>query len=200
MVAHEPEIIDLQRQREFGDRIAQQQSLLELPFLIGRGEFSEFLGSKIARAVVQLRLVLFRHANLDTTEAPVGHGVCVVIAQDVIAAQIVLSLLHALRQIVAVQERFAAGVFGQCEERLLLVVQFGLLRGHGLSRKDRVAARSRLAGISAGRQRDQTPRIHGIEGDVGADGGVDGGFQLRVILNARLGNAAGEINQRLFLG
>ena len=46
----------------------------------------------------------------------------------------------------------------------------------------------------------QAARIHGVKRDVGADGGVDGGFDLRVVLDAGLRDAAGEVDQRLFLG
>src|SRR6202011_3169165 len=38
LVANQPEIIDLERQRQVGDGIAQQERLLELPLLVGRVE------------------------------------------------------------------------------------------------------------------------------------------------------------------
>ncbi len=47
--------------------------------------------------------------------------------------------------------------------------------------------------------RNQTARIHRIENDVGADGRVGGGLELRLVIEPVQIQAAGEINQHLLL-
>ena len=56
------------------------------------------------------------------------------------------------------------------------------------------------AGIAAGNLRHQAARIHGVDGDVGAIRGIGGGAQLRAIVFAGLGDAAGELDHRFFAG
>ena len=47
------------------------------------------------------------------------------------------------------------------------------------------------------RRSHQPARIDGIEGDVGADGCVDGGLKLRLIVHAGFLDAARNVDQRL---
>ncbi len=54
--------------------------------------------------------------------------------------------------------------------------------------------------IAAGNLRHQAARIHGVDGHVGAVGGVGGGAQLRAIVLAGLRDAAGELDHRFFAG
>ena len=46
----------------------------------------------------------------------------------------------------------------------------------------------------------QAARVHRINRDVGANGGVRGGFDLRLIFDAGLADAARKINQRFLFG
>ena len=134
MVAHQPEVVDLQGQRQVRHRVAEEQRLLQLPLLIGGGRFVEFLGRKISIAVIKLRLVLLGNVDLHAAEFAVGRGVAVVVAEHVIAAQVFPRLLYAQGKIVGIQQCLASGIFGEREKRLLLVVEFLLLRSDGLRR------------------------------------------------------------------
>src|SRR5207249_5171148 len=93
----------------------------------------------------------------------------------------------------------AAGVGGERDQRLLLVVEALALLPLRLPAEDPAATRGVLAGIASGRRRGQTARVDGIERHVRAFGGVDGGAELRLILDAGLAHAAGEINESLLL-
>ena len=54
-----------------------------------------------------------------------------------------------------------------------------------------------LRGIAQGRLRHQAARVDRLERHVGADRGVDGGVQLRLVVDAVQPQAAGEVDQRL---
>src|SRR5207247_11313875 len=62
------EVIHFHCDGEVGDRIAQHQSVLELPFFIGCSEFVERLARVIPLAVVQFCRRRFFQGDLDTSE------------------------------------------------------------------------------------------------------------------------------------
>ena len=123
MVAHQAEVVDLQRQRQIRHRVAQDQRLLQLPLLVGGGRFVELLGGEIAVAVIELRLVLLGNVDLHAAELAIGRRIVVVVAEHVVAAEVFVRLLDAEGQVVGIEQRLAAGIFGEREERLLLVVE-----------------------------------------------------------------------------
>ena len=200
MVAHQAEVVDLQSQRQIRHGVAEEQRLLQLPLPIRGGRFVECHGGEIPVAEVELRLELLGNLDLHAAEFAIFHGIGVVIAEHIVAAEVLVGLLDAQGEVVRIQQGLAAGIVGEREQGFLLVVELGLLRGDGISGEHLRAARGCLAGVSAGNQRHQAAGIDGVERDVGANGGVDGGFELRVVLDARLGDAGGEVDERLFLG
>ena len=122
-----------------------------------------------------------------------------VVADDVVAGNILLRLHDAHGEIVVVEQRLAAGVAGQRVEGFLLALEIagdGARRAAGIHA---LAARRSLGGVAQRRLRHQAAGIDGIERNVGADGGVDGGLQLRLVIHAVARHAAGEIDQRLLL-
>ncbi len=56
-----------------------------------------------------------------------------------------------------------------------------------------------LRGVAQRRLRHQAARVDGPERHAGADGGVDGGVQLRLVVDAVQPQAAGEVDQRFLL-
>src|SRR5271163_2472894 len=56
-----------------------------------------------------------------------------------------------------------------------------------------------LAGVAEGRLRDEAAGVDGPEGDAGTDGVVDGGVELGLVVDAVEGEAAGEVDEDLFL-
>ena len=76
----------------------------------------------------------------------------------------------------------------------------GLLRARRTAAVHGAAARRALGGVAQRRRGHQAARVDGEEGHVVADGGVDGGAQLRLVVDAGLADAAGEIDQRLLFG
>ena len=54
-----------------------------------------------------------------------------------------------------------------------------------------------LAGAAARRVRHQAARVDRIDRHVGLGRRVDRSFQLRLVIDARLADAAGEVDQRL---
>jgi hypothetical protein len=105
MVAHQPEVVDLQRQRQIRHGVAEQQRLLELPFLIRGSRFVEGHGGEIPVAEVELRLELLGNLDLHAAEFAVFHGIGVVVAEHIVAAQVFVGLLDAQGEVVGIQQR-----------------------------------------------------------------------------------------------
>src|SRR6185437_17180325 len=87
-------------------------------------------------------------------------GVRRIVSDDVVAANVFLSLANPQGQVIRVEKRFAAGVGGKRRERLLRIVKAcpaAVLTGAG---EDSRAARGSHAGIASGSLRDQTARVH----------------------------------------
>ena len=195
----EAEVIDLDGEAEVGDRVAEHDGFLQLALAIGRGELTELLGGEVTAAVVEPGGEFLRGVHLDAAIASVERGVGAVIADDVIAGDILLRLDDAHGKVVIIEQRLAAGVGGQGIERLLLALEVtlgGALRVAGVHS---LAAGRPLGGVAHGRGGDESAGIHRIEGDVTPDGGIDGGAQLRLVVGAGAAHAAGEVDERLLL-
>jgi hypothetical protein len=61
------------------------------------------------------------------------------------------------------------------------------------------AERARARGVAARHDGLQAARVHGIERDVRAHGGADGGAQLHLVVAAAARHAAAEVEDRLLL-
>ena len=104
-----------------------------------------------------------------------------------------------MREIVVVEQRLAAGVRRQRVQRVLrsLEVVVDAIAAAPVYMPD--AARDALRGIAHRRLRHQAAGVDREEGDVGADRGVDGRLQLRLVVDAVETQAAGEVDQHLLL-
>ena len=183
-----------------GLRIGGRERVLQLLLLVGAVELApDFLGV-VSVAELQLGRQAVVQLDGDLAVLAVRGGVGGVVTEDVIAAELLLRLHDAGSEIVAVEEHLAAGIGGEGGQGLLRIVDAGALRIVGRAVEDAGAARGGLAGGAAGRVGHQAARIDGINGDVGLDGGVDGGFELRLVVDAGLADAAGDIDQRLLFG
>ena len=100
---------------------------------------------QIAVAVFQLRRLIVQ-PHRDFAILAVLRGVGRVVAEHVVAAIILLGLLHAHLERIAIQERLTARVGGERNQRLLRVVDGGALRIVLRARVDAGAARCALAG------------------------------------------------------
>ncbi len=123
-----------------------------------------------------------------------------VVTKNVVTGDVFLRLHDAQPQVVVVEQRLAAGVGGQRVQRLLLALKVALGRARGAAGIHTLTAWRPLGGIAQRSLRYQAARVDGIERHVAADGGIDGGAQLRLVVQAGLGHAAGEVHQGLLFG
>ena len=79
----ELEVIQLHRNGELGDGIAEHQGFFELPLLIRGGEFAELFVGIISLTIGQVRRSVLQR-NLDAAQTPVAIRVRGVIAEDVV--------------------------------------------------------------------------------------------------------------------
>ena len=133
-------------------------------------------------------------------KASVLSGVRAGEADDVVAANRRRSLHDPERQIVVVEQRFAAGVLGQAVERVLrpLEVAHHVLRG--LPGQQPETGRRRLRGVPERRHRHEPARVDRKDRHVRANGRVDRRAQLRLVVHAVQPQAARKVDERFFLG
>ena len=198
-IARQPEVIDLQRHGKVRHRVAQHQRLLQLTLPVAGRELLEFLAGKVARAVVELGAGVPADLHFDAPVASIGGGVRAVVAEDVVTGDILLRLHHAHRKIVVIQQRLAAGIGSQRVQRFLLALELALPGAHRTAGVQALSARRSLRGIAQRGGSHQAARIHRIEHHVVTDRRVDGGAQLRLVVDSGACHAAGEVDQRLFL-
>ena len=123
-----------------------------------------------------------------------------VVAEDVVARNVLLRLHDADREVVVVEQRLAAGVGGQRVESLLLVLELRpVRRAPNCPVYMPEPPGEALVASPRGAEATQAARVDRVERNVGADGGVDGGLELRLVVHAVALHAAGEIDQRLLL-
>ncbi len=101
------------------------------------------------------------------------------------------------RQIVAVQERLSAGIGGERGQRFLRVVDGGSLRVVVGAVERASSPRARGAGRAARRVGHQAARVQRIHHHVGLHQGVDRGFHLRLVVDAGLAHASGNVHHHL---
>ena len=138
--------------------------------------------------------------HLDPPEASVARRVGARIANQVVRRRVGDDLRVDAAEVVGVEERLAARVARERDERVLarrLAVE--LPRHAAAGEHRRPAAAARLAGGAARHDRRQAARVDGIDRDVGLHGAVDRRAQLHLVVLAALGHAAAEIDDRLLL-
>src|ERR1700728_4465999 len=129
----------------------------------------------------------------------VARGVGAVIAEEIVGRGILLHAFENFGEVVGVEKGAAAGVTGESDQRFLggeIGIQ-GVERG--LSGIGGDAAQAGVLGFAACDQGLQAAHVHGVNREVGTDGGVYGGAQLGLIFDAGAVHAAGKIDQRFFL-
>ena len=195
----ELKVIDLHGDGQVGDGVAEHQRLFELPFFIRGRELIEFLAAEVTLAVVELGRSYFLKRDLHAAELAIQCGIGRIVADDVVTGKGFLRIEDAAAQVVDIEQRLAARVGGQRVHRILRALQT-LHIGHraraGIHGR---AARRSVGGIAHRRQRHQAPRVDGEQRHVGADGGVGGGAQLRLVIDAIEAHAAGKVDERLLL-
>ena len=120
-------------------------------------------------------------------------------ADDVVGGGVLLDALKGRGEIVRIEEGLAAGIGGESGHDFL-GVEVGVeivLQGRAVVAAG--AAQAAGSGVAQGRDSFEAARIHRVDGHIGAHGSVDGGVQRGLVLNAVALDAAGEIEQRLFL-
>ena len=116
-------MIDFERQRQFADRIAQHQRLLQLPLFIGTRELREQYVSVVALAELQLGLErLVVQLGFDVPVLAVLRAIRTVVAQDVIAVDVLLRPPDSQAEVVVIEQRLPAGIGCQGHEHLLSAV------------------------------------------------------------------------------
>ena len=84
-----------------------------------------------------------------------------------------------------VEERFAAGVDARAIQRILRLLEVQLHAAMAdCAGVHAGSARRAPRGVAQRREGYQSARIDGPEGNTGADGGVDGRVQLRLVVDA----------------
>ena len=134
--AIELEVVHLHGDRDVGDRVLEHQRLFELALLVRGRELRELLVGEIALAVRRGRPTGRRVSVTLTRWNLPSFAVWVLVeADDVVAGDRARRLHDAERQIVAVEQRLAAGVFRQAVERVLRTLEAGHARVRGLAGK-----------------------------------------------------------------
>ena len=192
------EVIHLQSKvGDLSHGVAHHKRILQLPVLVRGSEFLPRLAGIVGLAIVQFGGGVFFQRNLDPPHPTIQLGISSVIADQVIVGNGRLGLLQAHRKIVVIQQRFSAGIGGQGIQSVLR----GLKTGGGSQRARaavHVAAALRApGGVAHGRQGHQPARVDGEERGVGPNGGVGGGLELRLVIDAVELQPAGEVNQHL---
>src|SRR5260370_3715236 len=100
---------------------------------------------------------------------------------------------------VVVEQSLATGVRGKRPKRILRSLEVVPDRHSGSSRVHGDAAGRSSSSVAQWSLSDQSARINGPKRNTGPDGCVDGGVQLRLIVNAVQAQPAGEIDESLFL-
>ena len=108
--------------------------------------------------------------------------------------------MEGLAEISEIEEAAPAGIGRQRGQRFARILPRLALLEDGRSGEHGVSRRSAHAGVAAGDFGQQAARVHGVDGHVGAIGGVGGGAKLGAIILARLRDAAGELHHRFFAG
>ena len=191
------EIVDLHRERDVGNRFARGDGFSQLLFPIRAAHLAPDFTRPISLAMFQLGVELARQLDGNLAELAVHGAVSAVVAEDVIAPQLLLGLRDSGSDVVAVEESFSARIGGQRDQRLLRVVDAVALRVVGRTGERARPARSAFARAAAGRVGHQAAGVDGVEGHVGFGCGRDRSFQLRLVVDAGLTEAAGEVNERL---
>src|ERR1044071_3433209 len=149
--------------------------------------------------MLELRREIVVQLDADPPVLSVGRGIGGVVAQDVIAAVLLLYVFEPNGGIVGVEKGLAAGVRRERRQSLRRVVDGGALRVLYGAAEEAAAARRSLRRAAARRSRHQAAGVDRIDGNVGLHRSIDRRFELRLILDAGLANSAREIDQRLLL-
>ena len=123
-----------------------------------------------------------------------------IVADEVVAAIILLDFRERVAEISEVEEGFPAGVSRKSGERVAGIFALIGLVIDGRAGKHGISVGGIRGGVAAGRRREQTARIKRINRDVRAIRGVSGGAQLRAIFFAGLSDASGEFDERFSAG
>src|SRR5262249_13206746 len=152
---------------------------------------SEHLVGVVTVAMLQFDLqLLVVQLDLDAAEAPVLGSVGAVVTDDVVAVDVLLRLGDAETEVVVVEQRLAAGVRGERDQSLLLIV--AAIHAASLMGSAEYAGSARRgdAGVARRGFGNQSGRVYRIKRYIRADRCVHRGSELRLIFDARLGNAA----------
>ena len=185
--------------RQVGRREIRHQLVLQLALAVLLAGVHEVAGRVVAVAVLHPEPLLV-DAHPDAAESSVARGIGARIAKQVVRRGVGDDLGVDATEVVGVEERLAAGVARERDERVLargLAVE--LARDTAAREHRGTAAPARLAGRPPRNDRRQAARVHGIDRHVGLDRAVDGGAQLDFIVLAALGHAAAEVDDRLLL-
>ena len=122
-----------------------------------------------------------------------------VVLQDVVVGNRLLRLHDSLCQVVVVEQSFPARISGKRKQRVLRPLQVGRRRQCRGSGVHPGVARRSLRGIAKRRLRHQATRVDRPERNARANGRVDSGLKLRLVIDAIQSQAAGEVDERLLL-
>ena len=174
--------------------------------LLGEGEFAvlglgvlEVGRGVVAGAVLQLGVGMVLERDGEMTVCAVAPGVGGVVADDVVGLGVVLHLLEGGGEVVGVGEELAAGVGGEGAEGLLRAEVGAELGLHGCAAVCTGAAAAALGGVAHGVEGLQAANVHRIHRRVVLDALVGGGADAGLVLDALLGEAAGEVQHALLL-
>ena len=158
----------------------------------------EILGCVVAFAEAHVHPGSF-HLHFDVVPLPIAFDVRAdVVAQQVVAAVVCFHTLERIAQITQIEERLPAGIRRKRGQRVARILPAIHLFEHRSAGERRIAVRRTGGGIAARNFRHQSARVHGIDGYVGAVGGIGGRAKLSAILFPGLGNPAGELDHRFF--
>ena len=120
--AIELEVVQFEGNGDVRDGIVEHQRVFELPLLVRRRELREGLAAEITRAVVQLRREVLQRDH-DLAELAVQVRIGGVVAEDVVARDRLLGVLHPDGQVVDVEQRLAARVRREGVHRVLRALE-----------------------------------------------------------------------------
>ena len=168
-------VVHLHRNRDVGDRVFQQQRILELPLLVRCREFCEGLVGEVTLAVRQLGGQRPGQRNAHAMESAIRRAMRAVIPDEVVAGQAVGGIDDTARKIVVVEERLSPRVLRQRIKGVLGSLEVRSRRIRQLTRKHPDAAGRRFRRVAERRLRDEAARVDRVDRNVGANRSVDRG-------------------------
>ena len=196
----QPEVSGFHGDGQLHDRRFRAHGVFQLTLAIFGGVDAEVLGRVIALAIANARPGNSVHFHAQGAPAAVMLRIRAVVAQQIISGSIGLHGTEGLAEVSQIEKAAPAGIGGQRGQSLTRILARAALLEDGGAGKHGVAAGRSGAGIAAGNFREQAARVHGVNGHIGAIGGVGGGAKLGAIVFAGLGDAAGELQHRFLAG